>query len=450
MNAVVDALKPPWSAESEQSVLGALMLDAEALDSVTDVLTADVFFDCRHRAIFAAMLRLGAGKSPIDPLTVFGELQASQQAEDAGGLQYLTALLHSVTSARNVRRYAETVREKAAQRALISAADWACERSRGSGVVAEKLDEILTALGRLEREQVRKCPRSLAEIAIQRTDHYEALERGEVDPGWATGLHTLDRLLNGGLRPGGLYILAARPKVGKSSLAQHIATTQAREGRSTLLLSQEMPDIEVADRGVSSIGRVDYSALLSGRMTRDDWSRAADALQSLSGMPLYVDDQPALKLGDIKAKARSVHGLKVLVLDYLQLCSGSTTRRETNRNADIEEITRGLKTFAKNEGIAILALSQLSRAVETRGSNRPRLSDLRDSGAIEQDADVVVFLWTHREVDEGVRIVGCAVDANRQGANGAFALHFDGSRQSWGESSESLMQKPFGSQRSDL
>ena len=255
--------------------------------------------------------------------------------------------------------------------------------------------------------------------------------------GGATRIPSLDSMLSGGLRPGKLYILAARPKVGKSSLAQTIALTMAKSGRPALFLSQEMGAEEVADRAVVSAGRLDYSSLLSGKMTKEDWGRATDALEHLSDAALFVDDQGGLTMADIRAKARSVPGLKVLVLDYLQLSASEL--KDANRNAQIEEITRGLKTMAKQMDLCVIALSQLNRDVEKRASRRPQLSDLRDSGAIEQDADAVMFLWPVREFEqEGRRLIGLAVEANRQGRCGAVGLDFQGATQCWGESTMSI------------
>ena len=272
---------------------------------------------------------------------------------------------------------------------------------------------------------------------LVRTEHLEAVERGTVEPGWRTGVPGLDRLLGGGLRSGAVYILAARPSIGKSSAAQWLGMQQARNGRPCLFLSQEMPEAELADRGLSSAGQIDADALQTGGMTREDWARIVELQDAPELRNFYVDDQPALTLLDVRAKAKQVKGLKVLILDYLQLCAGSTGR-EANRNTELEQISRGLKQLAKEMGIAVIALSQLNREVERRASKRPILADLRDSGAIEQDADVVAMLWTARDMGNGCRLVGMELPKNRQGRTGEVALHFDGARQTWGQSTESL------------
>lgn len=424
------------SEEAEQSVLGALMLDADALHAVASVIGPADFFVPRHRALFALMQREALAHKALDPISLAGALA---DAEDVGGLAYLVALENGVQSARNAKRHAEIVRDRARQRALLAATDEAMELARGDGAVAEKVEQIAALFTALQRQQVAKAPRSIVDIAIERTAHYEALQAGTACAGWPTRIPSLDAMLTGGLRPGGLYILAARPKVGKSSFAQTIAMTMARDGRSTLFLSQEMADTEIADRAVAATGRIDYSALLSGRMSDEDWSRASDALETMKDATLYVDDQGGLTLADIKAKARSIPGLRVLVVDYLQLCSSALS--DANRNAQIEEITRGMKAMAKQMGVAVIALSQLNREVEKRANKRPQLSDLRDSGAIEQDADAVMFLWPVSE-SGAHKLVGLAVEANRQGRCGSVGLDFAGATQCWIESSQSIEPAP--------
>jgi len=417
---------PPSSQEAEQSVLGAILLDNDALGLVSWLQPAH-FYGHEHRATFATVQALIAAGKTADVVSVF----------EAGGhdLGYVNSLAGSVVSSRNIERHAEIVRDKATLRAVIAAADEASTLAFGGGDAPEIADKAASMMAGIQRATLLQAPRSLSEIAIRRTAHYEALERGDVLPGWPTGIPGLDAMLNGGLRPGGLYILAARPGVGKSSLSLSILSTLASQGLPSLMLSLEMPAEEVADRAVVHAGHVDYASLLSGKLDGEGWSRAADALDRLGRLPLHVDDQSALTLGEIKAKARSVKGLKVLVLDYLQLCAGTNSR--DNRNTQLEEITRGLKTLAKAEGVAVIALSQLNREVEKRGNKRPNMADLRDSGAIEQDADVVLFLWPVRELGDR-QIVGLAVEKNRQGARGKVAMDFHGATQRWGQSTADI------------
>ena len=427
----------PWKQEAEQSVLGALLLDNSAFDRVADTLRAEHFYDSSNREVWTSIALIITAGRPADVVTVYDLLHQRGKAEQIGGQIYLEALAQCVPSASNIRRYAEIVRESAAHRELMAVADEALAIAQAPGPIAQKIDAITTRFGALERMQMRRQPRSISDIAIERIDHYTALEEGTAAAGWPTHIPTLDARLNGGLRAGNLYILAARPSVGKSSFVQSLGHHLADDGFPTLFLSMEMGETEVADRGVASAGRVSYSALLTGKMTADQWSRASEAMERLGRLPLFVDDQPALTLGDIRVKAKGIKGLKVLIVDYLQLCSGS--RRDGNRNGEIEEISRGLKALAKELGIAILALSQLNRDVEKRSVKRPVLSDLRDSGAIEQDADVVMFLWPVREFEaEGRRIVGLGIDKNRQGRLGELGLDFYGDTQRWGESTADI------------
>jgi replicative DNA helicase len=428
----------PWSQEAEQSSLGAFLRGGPAAFEKAQPLQARQFFDQRHALIYAAIASMTARKEPIDVVTVFEDLKSSEHDEDAGGLLYLSQLEQSVPSAHNVHRYAQVVRDKAGIRALREASDQANEvATEPGGDVASKLDAITSIFGAIQRQQLTKAPKSMAEMAMQRTAHYEALQAGTTVAGWPTHIPRLDILLNGGFRPGSLIILAARPSVGKSSFSQWLAHALSKQGLKTLFLSLEMSCEELADRMVASAGRVDYSALQTGRMNQDHWARTAEVLDAPELRDFFVDDQAGLTLMDIRAKAKQVPGLKVLVLDYLQLCSGSGGS-DSNRNSEIEQISRGLKTLAKELGITIIALSQLNRQVEQRASKRPMLSDLRDSGAIEQDADVVMFLWPVREFGDGAKLLGLGLDKNRQGKCGEVALHFDGSMQRWGQSTESL------------
>lgn len=429
----------PWSHEAEQSTIGALLTNCPVAYGKAQPLDASHFFEHRHSLIYIAITAMVSRKEPVDVVTVWEALKSSGDDEDVGGLVYLSKLEQSVPSAHNVHRYAQVVRDKAGMRALREAADKANEvATEPGGDVASKLDVITSIFRALQRLQLTKAPKSMAEIALQRTEHYEALQSGSVVSGWPTHFPSLDLLLNGGFRPGSLVILAARPSVGKSSFAQWLAHLLSKQGLKTLFLSLEMSCEELADRMVASAGRVDYSALQTGRMGQEHWARTVEVLDSPELKDFFVDDQAGLTLMDIRAKAKQVPGLKVLVLDYLQLCSGSGGS-ESNRNSEIEQISRGLKTLAKELDITIIALSQLNRAVENRASKRPMLSDLRDSGAIEQDADVVMFLWPVREIDSGDKLLGLGLDKNRQGRCGEVALHFDGSIQRWVQSTESLI-----------
>lgn len=424
----------PWSQEAEQSVLGGLLMDCQRGFDRVQPLAPEQFFDQRHGDIYRAIACLVQKKLPVDVITVFEWLRDDGKDDEAGGLTYLNALAQSVPSASNVHRYAAIVRDKAMRRALLETADQALELASGSdGDVASKLDQITSLFASLQRQQLAKVPRTLSEIALERTTHYEDLQAGRAISGWPTHISRLNELLNGGLRPGCLYYLAARPGVGKTSLSLDIA---AKSGLKTLVLSQEMTSEQLADRGVASVGRVRYALLQNGKLERDDWTRVVDAIESPALKSIYIDDQGSLTLADIRAKAKTVKGLQLLVLDYLQLCAGSAGSG-ANRNAEIEQISRGLKALAKELGIAVLALSQLNREVEKRPNKRPVLSDLRDSGSIEQDADAVMLMWPVRELGDDAKLIGLDAAKNRQGKAGEFALHFSGDTQTWAQSTES-------------
>ena len=426
-----------YALEAEQSVLGALLLESSAYDLIGGKLTAESFADPRHRAVYESAASLAVAGKSTDLVSVWELLGQRGKQEQAGGLEYLNALSQCVVTARNAGRHAEIVADRALKRALVAAAQQALEIAGEAGPVSEKLDEIAALFGGLERGTLSKAPRLLGDVMLERTAAYEEMASGDRIAGWSTGVPQLDRRLGGGLKPGKLIILAARPSVGKSSFSMSMLSSVGRVGYPCLFLSQEMENDELADRSISSIGHVDQEHIQAGKFEGDDWSRIIKAVEGARGMPLYIDDQPALTLADVRAKARSIKGLKVLVLDYLQLCSSGL--KGENRNAQIEEISRGLKALAKQLGICIVALSQLNREVEKRPGRRPILSDLRDSGAIEQDADAVLFLWPVKESDDSpIRIVGLDVAKIRGGRKGAFCLNFDGALQQWLESTESV------------
>lgn len=434
------------SHEAEQSVLGGLLMDNGVFDLVGSTLRAEHFFDVAHRHIWAAIASLIVAGKAADTITVAELLTEQGIPRELGWLPYISALNTAAYSTRNIRRHADIIVTRHATRALISAAAEALEIAKEEGDSAAKVDRITSLFDALQRKQVKKVPRLIGEIAIERIQEYEDLADGKRVAGWRTHIPWLTTALNGGMRAGGLYILAARPSVGKSSLSQEMGMNFAADDLPTMFLSQEMVDTEVADRGVSNTGHLSYSALLTGKMGREDWTRATEAMDKLGRLPFWVDDQASLSLQDIRIKAKSCKGLKVLILDYLQLCTSG--RRDGNRNAEIEEISRGLKTLAKELGIAVIALSQLNREVEKRANRKPTLSDLRDSGAIEQDADVVMFLWPVREFpSEGRRILGLGIEKNRQGRLGEVGLDFFGDVQRWTQSAADISHKPTGERK---
>lgn len=430
MNAPLPNIRPEerlTAIASEHAVLGALMGDNDCFDRIGD-LRAEHFTLGDHRAIFAEIERqLSAGK-PADAITVFERLQAAGQG--AGDLGYLSALVQNTPGAVSVARHAAIVRERAIRRALVSLGQEISDEARTSAEEAPTLvDHATSRLEEIAHARVRKEPTHVAQGLIE---HAKTLAARETEGVLAisTGFRDVDGLLNGGLRPGELVVVAARPKMGKTAFALNVAAYVART-HPVAVLSQEMPKSQLHDRNIAAVGRIPLPHILNPRnMLPDEWERMSQAVGVLEKLNLWLDDEGGLRLLDVRMKAKLVKrkaGLSVLVIDYLQLMEGEGD----NRNAQIEKITRGLKALALELGITIILLSQLNRQLEQRPNKRPMPSDLRDSGAIEQDADVVIFLYRdevyHPDTDDkGI----CEVDValNRQGQSGRVALNYIGAQ----------------------
>ncbi len=435
---VINPALVPWSCEAEQSVLGCMLINPDALHIATGMrLEGPQFFDGRHRVIWSCVVELAARHEPVDVITVYERLREQRRAEECGGLAYLNALAQSVPGTSNLGRYVGIVQDKALLRAILGAADQVRAIAvEPGGTAGDKLDRAASLFAALSTRRQQSAPRSLSELILERSAHWDALADGTAPAGAPTGLPLLDKALGGGLKPGKMVVLAARPSVGKTSLAQQIALSVAAAGHGVLLLSQEMTAGELVDRAAANLGRVNLGALASGQFHNDDWTRITEAMETAAGMPLFIEDEPALTLLAIRSKVQALQRrqrLTLVVLDYLQLCSGSNAR--DNRNLQVEEISRGLKTLAKEAGVTILALSQLNRRAEDR--SEPALSDLRDSGAVEQDADTVVLLHPKEDADmpDGEKLMVAILAKNRQGRRGRLALSFHGATQRWAESS---------------
>jgi len=438
----------PWSPEAEASVLGALMLDDRVFDAVGDILEPKHFFDERNGRIFAAIAAQVLASRPADVVSVLAALQAAGHADV--DLELLGGIAQVPLSLGSVRRYAEVIAERALMRGLMEAAGEVREIAVEPGLdVAERLDKAQAKLQALAINRGRQEPVPVGDMAAALCDRIQALHDGTVEPGIRTGIPAIDRRLNGGLRGGKLLILAARPAVGKSSLAMQLCINLAEAGHGAAFLSQEMPKHDLVDRVGSNVGRILLDNIITGKLRDCEWPRLTEAVDRLRVLPLYLDDQPALTLADIQAKARALvrkHGIKLLVLDYIQLCGSRKTADK--RHHQIEEISRGLKTLAKQLDITILALSQLSRTSESRVGGKPQLSDLKESGAIEEDADVVMLLSLDHISDHGAKVIEADFAKNRQGRVGSVALTFDGGFQSWADSSEPLSKPSAGRTRS--
>lgn len=416
------------SIEAEQSVLGALLVDNSAWDRVADLLSASDFYRSEHQVIFAAIGSMVASMKPADVVTVFEELNGRAEF---GGLAYLNQLAQSVIGSGNCRRHAEIVRERSVLRSLLAKIDEAAEIAHGSGKLPEKLDRVAALFNGIDAGNSSRKPKPMSEVMVKVIDTINEAAEGK-QTGWRTGIPGIDWRLNGGLKPGKVIVLAARPSVGKTSLAGQIQKRVAADGTPCLMLSQEMEADEVGERSLANEARVNYTNIQTGKLNDLEWGSIAEGVDRLGSLPLWIDDEPALNLRAIASKARYVKGLGLLVVDYIQLSEGEGD----NRTQQVGSITRGLKKLAKELGICVIALSQLNREVDKRPGRRPQMSDLRDSGEIEQDADTIIFLWpmSESEDDAEIRHIGCDFAKNRKGKKGAFVLTFEGAKQVWGES----------------
>jgi replicative DNA helicase len=434
----------PWAPEAEQSLLGALLNDSDTLLRIADrrLKTSDLY-DHRHRVILASITDMHARRQPVDIVTVFEHLRDRGQAEDAGGLAYLNELAVCVPSQANAGRYADAVIDKASRRAMLSAADQARELALEPGDAGAALDKIETLFAGLRVARGSKSVPRVSDLLEERSAHWQALADGTAAGGISTGLPALDHCLGGGLKPGRNLVVAARPSTGKTSLAGQISCHVAKRQHPVLVLSMEMPAGDLIDRVVANLGQVPLGQLTTGRLTDRAWAGVAEGADAARSLPLYIDDQPALTLLDIRAKARQVQqqagGLALVVVDYLQLAASTGTFDK--RHHQIEAISRGMKTLAKELGTTVLLLSQLTRESERE---EPELHHLKESGAIEEDADVVMLLHAIGDAPEGGTLVLCKVAKNRQGPRGRFGLAFDGSTQTWQQSTGDVKRRRGG------
>jgi len=428
---------PPHSVEAEQSVLGGLMLDNLAWDRAADLLTETDFYRYEHRLIYTAICGLVNASKPADVITVFEQLQSLGKAVDCGGLAYLNALAQSVPSAANMRRYAEIVRERAILRKLIAASDEIATTafSTQGRAVTQILDEAESKIFKIGEEGSRQRQgfQSIDKLVVALLDRVNELHDNGAEEvtGVRTGFYDLDRMTSG-LQKGDLIVLAARPSMGKTAFAINIAENVAiSEGLPVVVFSMEMGASQLALRMVGSIGRIDQQRLRTGALKNDEWERLAEAVDKLGKVQIFIDETPALTSAELRARARRMARqfggtLGLIVIDYLQLMSGSSTSEE-NRATVIGEISRGLKSLAKELQCPVIALSQLNRSVETRTDKRPMMSDLRESGAIEQDADVIMFIYRDEYYNKDSKEPGVAeivIGKQRNGPVGTVKLMF--------------------------
>lgn len=428
---------PPHSVEAEQAVLGGLMLDNRRFDEVSEVIAAVDFYRQEHRLIYGAVERLAAESEPLDVVTLAEFLERAGDIEDAGGLSYLAELAEKTPSAANIRAYAQIVAERSILRQLIEVS---------GGIV----DSAFNPLGRTSSDLLDEAERNVFRIAESRTKEgtgpkpinpiltqaltriEELFESGEKVTGLTTGFNDLDEWTSG-MQPADLIIVAGRPSMGKTTFAMNVVENALLAAETPIIVfSMEMPADALVMRMLSSLGRIDQSRIRSGKLEEDDWPRLTSAVSLLKDKPLYIDDTPALSPTEMRSRARRIareNGgkLGLIMVDYLQLMR--VPGNSEGRTAEISEISRSLKGLAKELSCPVVALSQLNRSLEQRPNKRPVNSDLRESGAIEQDADVIMFVYRDEVYNEDTQDKGIAeiiIGKQRNGPIGTVRLAFIG------------------------
>ena len=437
----LNALKlPPHSVEAEQSVLGGMLLDPAAWDKIADLIGEQDFYRIEHRLIYRHIERLSDQARPVDVITVAESLESHAELEKAGGLAYVGSLAHNVPSAANIRRYAEIVRERSIMRKLAEVgSDIATSAYNPGGREAgQLLDEAeskvlaISEAGERGGQGFVAMPPLLTQV-VERIETLYARDNPSDVTGIATGFTDLDSMTSG-LQPGDLVIVAGRPSMGKTAFSLNIAEHVALEqNRPVAVFSMEMGGAQLAMRMIGSVGKLDQHTLRTGKLEDDDWSRMTHALGRLNDAPIFIDETPGLNALELRSRARRLHrqndGLGLIVVDYLQLMSAISGKASENRATEISEISRSLKGLAKELHVPVIALSQLNRGLEQRPNKRPVMSDLRESGAIEQDADLILFIYRDVVYNPDTEDKGKAeiiVGKQRNGPIGTVGLAFRG------------------------
>ena len=433
----VDSIKrPPHSVEAEQAIIGGLMLDNQAWDKVAHILSEEDFYRTEHKVLYKAMVDLSNKNQPFDVVTILDTLNATNSLDDAGGEVYLFELANNTPSVANVGAYADIVREKSVQRQLIQVATDIADSAYnpGSREVPELLDlaerKVFAIAEQTAGEGGPEKIKSILTTAVEKIDLL--YNNSDALTGLSTGLTDLDELTSG-LQGSDLVIVAGRPSMGKTTLAMNMAEHAAiQDSKPVLVFSMEMPSDSLAMRMMSSLGRIDQNRIRTGKLSDDDWPRVTSAVHMLSGSSLYIDDTPGLTPAEMRARARRVmkeHGqLGLIVVDYLQLMKVPGFKAD-NRTGEISEISRSLKSLAKELSVPVIALSQLNRSLEQRQDKRPVMSDLRESGAIEQDADLICFIYRDEVYNEDSPDKGIAeviIAKQRNGPIGKVRVAFLG------------------------
>lgn len=440
-DAQVDQIKlPPHSVEAEQSVLGGLLLESGALDKIIDLITHEDFYRRDHQLIYRQIVQLSEQAKPVDVITVAEALEIAGDLDKVGGLVYLGSLAQNVPSAANVRRYGEIVRERSIMRKLAEVgSDIAASAYNPTGRdAAQLLDEAeskvfeIAEAGSRGKQGFVPMPPLLTQV-VERIETLYARDNTSDVTGTATGFADLDRMTSG-LQPGDLVIVAGRPSMGKTAFSINIAENVALDSKLPVaIFSMEMGGTQLAMRMLGSVGKLNQHDLRTGRLQDDDWGRLTQALGKLNDAPIHIDESAALSALEVRARARRLHrqnnGLGLIVIDYLQLMSGSAGKSNENRATEISEISRSLKSLAKELHVPVIALSQLNRSLEQRPNKRPVMSDLRESGAIEQDADLILFIYRDEVYNSDSPDKGKAeiiIGKQRNGPIGKVELAFRG------------------------
>ncbi len=423
---------PPQNLDAEISLLGAVLIDEDVLTRVSDKLAADDFYDKRHRIIYDGMMRLYEHHNPVDLLTLSDELRKQSELDDAGGTQYLTDLSNQVPTAAHAEHYAEIITQNAMRRRLISAsghiAELGFDESRNTDELLESAEAQLFAVS---DKALRQDLASIEQILTESFDRMEELHRNKEGlRGVRTGFRDLDNL-TAGLQRSDLIILAARPAMGKTTLVTNLAYNIATiEKQAVLFFSLEMSKEQLVDRMLADAAGVDAWNIRTGKLSDDDFEKISQAMGEMAEAPIYIDDTPGLSVLELRTKARRAmheHPLGLIIIDYLQLMQGSGRGGFDNRVQEVSEISRGLKLIARELNVPVVALSQLSRSVESRNPPIPQLSDLRESGSIEQDADIVAFIYReayYNPETERQNITDLIISKHRNGPTGKVELYF--------------------------
>ncbi|WP_368653477.1 replicative DNA helicase [Ornithinibacillus sp. 4-3] len=423
--------RPPHNIDAEQAVLGAIFLEPEAFSTASEILFPEDFYKAAHQRIFEVMTRLSDLGEPIDIITVTTELTNKKILEEAGGVSYLTALAESVPTAANIAYYSKIVEEKALLRRLISTATGIVNMTYGmEDAVEDALNDAEKQILEVSNRSNAGAFKAIKDVLIDVYDNIEKLHQNNGDvTGVPTGFRDLDRITSGFQR-NDLIIIAARPSVGKTAFALNIAQNVAtKTDENVAIFSLEMGADQLVSRMLCAEGNIDAQRLRTGKLEADDWGKLTMAMGSLSDAGIFIDDAPGIRVSDIRSKCRRLkqeHGLGMIIIDYLQLIQGSGSSRE-NRQQEVSEISRSLKGLARELNVPLIALSQLSRGVEQRQDKRPMMSDLRESGSIEQDADIVGFLYRddyYNAETEKQNIIEIILSKQRNGPTGTVELAF--------------------------